>query len=128
MTDGGRLYFDQKLQECNWPTEVDCEVDNTNPPSPTAQSSNNMLLKNYPLSDIIDCSHAKDGQKFSSQKSCSEFYECSNGVAYLFQCANMTDGGRLYFDQQLQECNWPSEVDCEVGITNPPVHNYSYGG
>ena len=81
-------------------------------------------LKGYQIassSNDVDCSNTKDGEKIPSPNSCSEFYECDYGIAYLFQCANMTGGGRLYFDPKLQRCNWPSEVDCEITSTEPPA-------
>jgi len=77
-------------------------------------------MKQYPIASSnndVDCSSFKDGDKIPSPNSCSEFYECGNGIAYLFQCANMTDGGQLYFDPTLQSCNWPWEVECEISST-----------
>jgi len=86
---------------------------------PTSQNLNKYPHANS-ISDV-DCSHTKDGEKIPSQTSCSEFYECDHGVPYLFQCANMTNGGRLYFDPKLQRCTWPSEVDCGVASTEPAI-------
>jgi len=90
--------------------------------SPVEAFPTGQQLKAYPIASSnndIDCSGSKDGEKISSPNSCSEFYECANGVAYLFQCANMTDGGQLYFNATLQTCNWPSEVDCKIISTEP---------
>ena len=130
MTDGGRLYFDTKLQRCNWPSEVDCEITSTETPITTAtEPSNDSTTKEYvqwlrlfvEIDDPnVDCTQVENGVKIPSPTSCSEFYECDNGAAYLFQCANMTDGGRLYYDPKLQRCNWPSEVDCEITSTDSP--------
>jgi len=79
-------------------------------------------FKAYPITSSnndIDCSGSKDGEKIPSPNSCSEFYECAHGVAYLFRCANMTNGGQLYFNSTLQSCNWPWEVECEITSTEP---------
>ena len=90
--------------------------------SPVEAFPTSQQLKAYPIASSnndIDCSGSTDGEKIPSPNSCSEFYECANGVAYLFQCANMTDGGQLYFNATLQSCNWPWEVDCEITSTEP---------
>jgi len=90
--------------------------------SPVEAFPTGQELKAYPISSStndIDCSGSKDGEKIPSPNSCSEFYECVHGVAYLFRCANMTDGGQLYFNATLQSCNWPWEVDCEITSTEP---------
>jgi len=131
MTDGGRLYFDTKLQRCNWPSEVDCEITSTEPPIATAtEPSNDSTTKQYEqwlrlFVEIDDpsvvCTQVENGVKIPSPTSCSKFYECDNGAAYLFQCANMTDGGRLYYDPKLKRCNWPTEVDCEITSTDSPA-------
>ena len=131
MTGGGRLYFDPKLQMCNWPSEVDCEITSTEPPVTTASEALNdttpkeyeQWLRLFAVIDdsSVDCTQVENGEKIPSPTSCSEFYECDYGIAYLFQCANMTDGGRLSFDPKLQRCNWPSEVECELTSTEPPA-------
>jgi len=131
MTGGGRLYYDPKLQRCNWPSEVDCELTSTESPVTTVTEPSNdttpkedeQLLRLLAVIDdsSIDCTQTENGVKIPSPTSCSEFYECDNGAAYLFQCANMTNGGKLSFDPKLQRCNWPSEVDCEINSTEPPA-------
>jgi len=97
--------------------------------SPVEAFPSNQELKQHPIassSNGVDCSSFEDGEKISSPNSCSNFYECDHGVAYLFQCANMTDGGQLYFDPKLQSCNWPSEVDCKIRSTEPTMVTESF--
>ncbi len=38
---------------------------------------------------------------------CSSFYSCNNGVAILMHCP---DG--LYFNDELEVCDWPQNVNC----------------
>jgi len=184
ITVSGRLYFDVELQTCNWPSQADCEITTTNPPTTTTvtepsndttteepttsqtthtsniprnssttsrptsaqplststTSQNDNLTSNYlPVEAIltnvkltgsddesstshqdVDCSQADNGEKLPSPTSCSEYYVCVLGIPYLFNCP-ITVSGRLYFDEELQTCNWPSQVDCEITSTNPPT-------
>ena len=90
--------------------------------SPVEAFPTKQKLKHHQIAssnNYVDCSTLEDGEKIPSPNSCSEFYECVHGVAYLFQCANMTDGKQLYFNQTLQSCNWPWEVQCEISSTEP---------
>jgi len=131
MTDGGRLYFDQKLQRCNWPSEVDCEVASTEPPVTTSvtHSSNDAKPIDFELlqrilapieNASVDCSQAENGDKIPSPTSCSEYFVCVMGNAYLYKCPLIAGGGRLYFDTELGVCNWPWMVDCEITTTESP--------
>jgi hypothetical protein len=184
MTISGRLYFDVELQVCNWPSQVDCEITSTNPPtttsvtepsanttteetttsqlpytsntphnsstasrptsiepllSSTISQNDNLTVDYFPVEVLltnlehkrsakeqnyspkdVDCSQAENGEKLPSASSCSEYYTCVLGIPYLFECPT-TVSGRLYFDVELQTCNWPSQVDCEITSTNPPT-------
>jgi len=131
MTDGGKLYFDQQLQRCNWPSQVDCEVPSTEPTVTTSvtDSSDDEKPKEFEqvqriLSPIenpsVDCSQAENGDKIPSPTSCSEYFVCVMGNAYLYQCPLIAGGGRLYFDIELGVCNWPWMVECEITTTESP--------
>ena len=41
---------------------------------------------------------------------CSNFFSCSNGVPILMHCP---DG--LYFNDELDVCDWPQDAGCEDG-------------
>merc|ERR1719450_982985 len=127
-----RLLFDPELQVCNWPSEVDCDIDN----SKTSVASRSIKLPidteqkdgSSMIYKLIDCSDAEPGSKFPSPFSCSEFYECDHGIAYQFECPQKhgEDGyERLLFDSELQVCNWPSEVDCDIDNNNTSVASRS---
>jgi len=156
MTDGEQLYFNQTLQSCNWPWEVQCEISSTEPTPVTESSSDSStkeeddddkggednddnddnddeeeqeeeedveLLRAFaPIEDTtVDCSEVENGEKISSPTNCSEYYVCVMGRAYLYQCPIMASGGRLYYDPELEVCNWPWLVDCEITTTESPT-------
>jgi len=127
-----RLYFDPKLQVCNWPSEVECEIDSNN----ASVASRSIFPEVQPSidseqndgtepTDDFNCSQADNGEQFPSPTSCSEFYVCvqtfTSSIAYLQRCPMMASGGRLYYDPVLKTCNWPSKVDCEITSTSSPT-------
>ena len=81
------------------------------------------IIANSPNNDPDqECtSAAKDGYKFASPDSCTEFYVCDHFKAYLHQCPNANvSGDQLYFDPELKICNWPSMVNCSIITTETP--------
>ncbi|KAJ2939325.1 hypothetical protein O0L34_g13422 [Tuta absoluta] len=46
------------------------------------------------------------------ESDCSKFYSCSNGRRILMHCPST-----LFFDFDLQHCNWPQYVDCNIPTT-----------
>ena len=132
MTNGGRLSFDPKLQRCNWPSEVDCEITSTEPPAPTTVDdwSDDTKPKEYIQlvrmleavdNSSIDCTQVENGEKIPSPTSCSEYYVCVMGESYLYKCPMMATGDRLYYDPELGVCNWPWMVDCDITTTESPT-------
>ncbi|XP_076348517.1 putative chitinase 10 [Tachypleus tridentatus] len=79
------LYFNTKLQSCDWPQNVICH----NPPSPV---------------DSSKCS--RDGL-FADLEDCNRFYTCVSGRIYRHRCPIM-----LVFDQTFGVCDWKSKVRC----------------
>merc|ERR1712215_72576 len=50
---------------------------------------------------------------FPHQSNCSKFWMCGpNLTPCLFECPPMSDGGSLYFNAQLNVCDWPDNVEC----------------
>ena len=131
MTDGEQLYFNQTLQSCNWPWEVQCEISSTEPTPVTESSSDpstkdeddNELLRVFAaIADTtVDCSEVENGGKISSPSNCSEYYVCVMGESYLYKCPMMATGDRLYYDPELGVCNWPWMVDCDITTTESPT-------
>merc|ERR1712038_531135 len=93
MSSGGRLYFDPKLDVCNWPQKVDCDVTTTNIPitTETTESPDNTTSQDdAKVPNGVDCSQEDNGKKLPSPTSCTEYYMCFMGLAYLYYCPNMT--------------------------------------
>jgi len=60
----------------------------------------------------------KDGiQYYPHPIVCSQFYKCSNGIPYLFDCPS-----GLNFDSALNVCDWPENVIC-FGNSSSPLLN-----
>ena len=118
-----RLFFDPELQVCNWPSVIDCEVDNNNSSLATRMIELNDIEQNddtEPIDDF-DCSDAEDGAQFPSPTNCSEYYVCVSRLAYLRKCPMMVSGGSLYYDPEIKICNWPNLVECEITSTTSPA-------
>merc|ERR1739844_599417 len=50
---------------------------------------------------------------FPHQSNCSKFWMCGpNLTPCLFECPPMSGGGSLYFNAQLNVCDWPDNVEC----------------
>ena len=118
---GDQLYFDPELKICNWPSMVNCSITTTETPA-TEYTTNPMQkipderYKRSILHDEFECPPNSNGHKFASPTNCSEYYICLNGYTYLFACPP-TATGILYFDAELEVCNWPWLVDCHIKTT-----------
>jgi len=93
------LNFDIKRKVCNFPSLVDCSVDEV-PESVTRPWS--------PESGP-DCKSLKNGAYVRDSRSCSKFYICANGRAISRQCPR-----GLHFDLNSNFCNYPSLVQCSI--------------
>jgi len=68
-------------------------LDEPTPPPPTP-------------SPDFDCPDLEDSYH-PHQSDCTKFYHCTNGLAWLQQCAH-----GLYFNPAIVQCDWPQNVDC----------------
>ena len=52
---------------------------------------------------------AKDGKDsvYIPHEDCTKFWQCSNGVPYLFDCP-----ANLHFNPTLNVCDWPEQAGC----------------
>lgn len=141
-TTSGQLQFNSELNVCDWAWRVDCKVTTTIPSTTTTKSTTDSSIsdsttvkttisttqetsipQNFTstqqprVKNDIECPHGSNGKKFASPTSCSEYYVCFMGIPYLFMCPNTTTG-QLYFDPDLEVCNWPWQVDCEITSTS----------
>ena len=118
---GDQLYFDPELKLCNWPSMVNCSITTTETPATEytttpMQKIHDERYKRSILHDDFECPPNSNGHKFASPTNCSEYYICLNGYTYLFACPP-TATGILYFDPELEVCNWPWLVDCDIKTT-----------
>lgn len=91
-------FFDEQRQTCDRAENVDCPIVQPPPPPiapPTCNEDNNFRFIRNPLS-------------------CTEYFQCLNGTAFLFACPR-----GLYFNELIQTCDYPSNVEC---VTIPPGH------
>lgn len=60
-------------------------------------------------------------QQYYPDEDASRFWECSNGIAYRFDCAiaDASTGERLHWDQAKLTCVWPR--DSERTTTTPAL-------
>ncbi|BFZ23645.1 hypothetical protein BsWGS_26684 [Bradybaena similaris] len=67
----------------------------------------------------VTCSH---GVKFLAHPyECTKFYQCAHMKPFLFTCPS-----GLYFNTDIEVCDWPSNVDCYNGDEREPNYKTSY--
>merc|ERR1711915_892405 len=59
----------------------------------------------------------------SNPDDCSQFFKCSWGTPYLYQCP---DG--LLFNPDLDVCDWPGNVDCDGSSSSESSESSSEEG
>ena len=124
----GELYFDTEFNNCNWPSQVQCNgrpvrkitsqtssttiiLPSSSTTASTTQLSTLSTTTPQPSTSLsvsvggVDCS-AGDGLQ-PDPDNCEGFINCANGIAYTMHCV-----GGLYFDTNLYSCNWPSVTKC----------------
>ncbi|RIB30731.1 Carbohydrate-Binding Module Family 14 protein [Gigaspora rosea] len=52
---------------------------------------------------------------YRNPEDCKTFYQCSNGVAYLFDCPD-----DLQWNTYYKRCEWPANSDCALPNVPPP--------
>ena len=78
-------------------------------------------LENTEVFDVFNCPQAGT---FASPDKCNDFYICdTQGVAFAQSC-----GGGLQFDENLNICNWESNVDCSTRSVNTYSNDNSPAG
>jgi len=135
------LYFDSNLNVCNWPQFVDCQNEETDNPETTTDiimtttedlnlnvTSTTIIAENETTTtgvngtfmkshhfDVV-CPESEDGYSVyvPHPTDCSLYYQCVGNNPTLMSCP-----GGLYFDTNLNVCNWPQFVDCENRTDNP---------
>lgn len=85
------LHFNELIQTCDLPANVNCEINSTPRPPPPSP----------------DCENQPDNTFLPSPNSCSLYYQCIGDVGFLVSCPR-----GLYFNELIQTCDLPSNVDC----------------
>ncbi|KFB35793.1 hypothetical protein ZHAS_00002711 [Anopheles sinensis] len=60
---------------------------------------------------------------FRNSKECSQYYQCDQGTAYLIQCP-----AELYFNNRINVCDYPQNVDCSGPVLVSPTYPSSSSG
>lgn len=63
---------------------------------------------------IPDC-NGHNWQLFPDITNCANYYRCEQSIAVLHRCPN-----QLYYDDNLKTCNWPTNVECNIVVVEPP--------
>merc|ERR1711953_1613274 len=137
------LYFDSRIDVCNWPEYADCHVKTTTTTSPTTtetttnsttstasptnsttttvsptttETSTNSISSRVKRSANFDvvCHESEDGYAVFVPHP----YDCS----LYYECVDLTPvlmscPAGLYFDSRIDVCNWPEYADCHVKTT-----------
>ena len=76
-----------------------------------------LLRTSDPIIGVV-CHESEDGMAVfvPHPSDCSLYYECVGLTPVLMSCP-----GDLYFDPQLDVCNWPDLVDCQPPTTTEEV-------
>merc|ERR1719219_275382 len=133
------LYFDSRINVCNWPEYVDCDESTTSTttttttspttteistnsttattsPTTTETSTNSTKNRVKRLADFdVVCHESDDGYAVFVPHpfDCSLFYECIGLTPVLMSCP-----AGLYFDSRINVCNWPEYADCDKSTTS----------
>jgi len=94
--------FDNNIQNCNWDSQVECGGPDNCPslaPTPTPPPP--------PDNEEMCCPPGYTGLR--PFDSCAKFYHCVNGVV---TGSAIPCGAETLFDENIQNCNWASAVQC----------------
>ncbi|XP_034655478.1 cell wall protein IFF6 isoform X3 [Drosophila subobscura] len=109
------LNFDIRKKVCNFPSLVDCSIDDVQVSvlkklsEHAARLPESSTVKKVEQKSIFDCTSLPNGEHVRDLNSCSKFYVCANGRSIPRQCPK-----GLNFDITRKVCNFPSRVDCSI--------------
>ncbi|EDV51493.1 uncharacterized protein Dere_GG15545 [Drosophila erecta] len=91
------------------PTLGQCEVDTQNVCIPKTCDS--------------DCCDVSNNSIWPVEKNCSAFYQCVDGKKFEQRCSN-----NLLYNSQIEQCDYPWNVDCDDGSPPPSGPNAGPSG
>ncbi|XP_032682919.1 uncharacterized protein LOC116849660 [Odontomachus brunneus] len=135
---GDRLYFNPRLQVCDWPWKAGCKHKNSNGDQTLATSEKLIPKEEHNrISRTVKagykCPDRNPGNKtilLPHEYDCTKFYICLGRQKIEQNCPYMNDkGDRLHFNRHSKVCDWPDKADCDdndldedrVGITEEPI-------
>lgn len=96
------LYFNERIQTCDYPGNVDCVTSFPSQELTTSMASTGI------------CENEDDFTLLPHPESCALFYQCFNGIDFLVSCPV----GR-YFDAIARECRESAAVECGERTRRP---------
>jgi hypothetical protein len=101
------LYFDPKIEDCNFATDVDCEGDATAPPASTTMPPTSTASTQSP---IFEC--PQEGiHTIPYNGNCTLYIRCIQGESTVYRCPDGT-----IFDTLKLVCEWEETAVCTVGL------------
>merc|ERR1719510_1564070 len=134
------LYFDSRINVCNWPEYADCDESTTSTtttasPTTTETSTNSTTTTASPTTTGTSTNSTTTGTSTNSTtrvRRSADFdvvcHESEDGYAVFvphpydcslyYECVDLTPvlmscPAGLYFDSRINTCNWPENVDCD---------------
>lgn len=111
------LWFDIVRQTCDDPENANCILVPTIPTISMTTTTETTVTTSTSTTEGTEgttmdpgiCRNVPDMAYIPSPESCSLYYQCINGKAYLLACPL-----GLWFDVQIQTCDDPENVECDL--------------
>merc|ERR1719450_1078062 len=104
MTCPENLYFNAKINQCDYPENVPCDLDTVKDAS-EAEKRSTSNTAGY-LKDF--CIDKKSGN-YADPTSCHKFVICNGNYAISMTCPE-----NLYFNAKINQCDYPENVPCDL--------------
>ncbi|KAL4717053.1 hypothetical protein ACJJTC_016940 [Scirpophaga incertulas] len=111
----GNLLFNPKIDQCDWPVNVQCgdrEIPNTDGDSESEdnednESDNDTSCNCNPGEAPNICSIENSNSVLVAHESCNKYYICCNGKPLVKSCPAI-----LLYNPHKEICDWPENVEC----------------
>lgn len=81
-----------------------------------------MTFETFPALEEIQSTCPAEGSILLPHEDCTKYYQCSDGVAHVFDCP-----AGLHFSPELLICTYSEDAGCEVDLpTVPPSEEPSF--
>ncbi|XP_026750061.2 dentin sialophosphoprotein-like [Galleria mellonella] len=122
------LVFNDELDLCDWPDNVNCDRTVVPPKPPSgggsdvsseAENDGDSTNNNPGEASIICAAEDSDGILIAHEN-CNQFYKCSNGLPVTISCPL-----DLLYNPEKENCDWPENVNCDRTVVTPEPPNSS---